>query len=79
MENTPQSHTHIHAHTDTQKLVAQCHMLDVGPLSSVLGADGYIISLLEPDMEHVFVCLCLDTISRFSKRSVFTVLSTCFT
>lgn len=37
--NTPQSHTHKHA----------------GPLSSVLGADGYIISLSEADMEHVFV------------------------
>lgn len=38
-------------------------MLDVGPLSFALGADGYIISLLEPDMQHVFVCLCLDSIS----------------
>lgn len=38
-------------------------MLDVGPLSFALGADGYIISLLEPDVEHVFVCLCLDSIS----------------
>lgn len=37
-------------------------MLDVGPLSFALGADGYIISLLEPDMEHVFVRLCLDSI-----------------
>lgn len=40
-----------------------CHMLDVSPLSFALGADGYIISLLEPDVEHVFVCLCLDSIS----------------
>lgn len=39
-----------------------CHMLDVSPLSFALGADGYIISLLEPDMEHVFVRLCLDSI-----------------
>lgn len=38
-------------------------MLDVSPLSFALGADGYIISLLEPDVEHVFVCLCLDSIS----------------
>lgn len=38
-------------------------MLDAGPLSSVLGADGYIISLLEPNIKHVFVRVCLDSIS----------------
>lgn len=61
IENTPQSHTHTHACTNIAGM--WCHMLDVGPLSFALGADGYIISLLEPDMEHVFVCLCLDSIS----------------
>lgn len=58
IENTPQSHTHA----CTNIAGIWCHMLDVGPLSFALGADGYIISLLEPDMEHVFVCLCLDSI-----------------
>lgn len=61
IENTPQSHTHTHACTNIAGM--WCHMLDVGPLSFALGADGYIISLLEPDMQHVFVCLCLDSIS----------------
>lgn len=61
IENTPQSHTHTHACTNIAGI--WCHMLDVGPLSFALGADGYIISLLEPDMQHVFVCLCLDSIS----------------
>lgn len=59
IENTPQSHTHA----CTNIAGIWCHMLDVGPLSFALGADGYIISLLEPDMQHVFVCLCLDSIS----------------
>lgn len=59
IENTPQSLSHACTHNAG----IWCHMLDVGPLSFALGADGYIISLLEPDMEHVFVCLCLDSIS----------------
>lgn len=59
IENTPQSHTHA----CTNIAGIWCHMLDVSPLSFALGADGYIISLLEPDVEHVFVCLCLDSIS----------------
>lgn len=58
-------------------------MLAVGPLSSVLRADGCTIALLEPDMEHVFLCLCLDSIqyvdSSFNlyNSSVFTILSKC--
>lgn len=58
IENTPQSHTHA----CTNIAGIWCHMLDVSPLSFALGADGYIISLLEPDMQHVFVRLCLDSI-----------------
>lgn len=76
MENTPQSHTHA----CTREALGR--MLDAGPLSFVLGADGYIICLLEADMEHVFVRLRLDGISSFivypSTSSVFTVLSARF-
>lgn len=67
----PEGHFHLdwkhtsitHTHTRTHNAGIGCHKLDVGPLSFVLGADGYIISLLESDMEHVFVYLCLDSIS----------------
>ena len=53
----PESHFHL----DGEHTSITCTHKHVSPLSSVLGPDGYTISLLEPDMEHVFmVYTCLS-------------------